>query len=108
MPDLMQLTIFAGQVNTKFQASPGADQTVELELTGATDLGSTARHEQFSLSFRGPLDAYLPQRMYRLEHGVLGSLDLFLVPVGRATSGFSYEAVFNRLVELTETKETVL
>jgi hypothetical protein len=35
--------------------------------------------------------------MYRMEHDVLGALDLFLVPIARDEDGFQYEAVFNRL-----------
>jgi len=51
--------------------------------------------ERFSLFFTGPVDRYLPQQVYFIEHERMGAFELFLVPVGRDESGFRYEAVFN-------------
>jgi hypothetical protein len=48
----------------------------------------------FSLTFEGPHEPVLPQRIYRLGHAQLGSLELFLVPVARSATGLHYEAVF--------------
>lgn len=48
----------------------------------------------FSLTFEGPPEPVLPQRIYRLEHPALDPLDLFLVPVARTATGLHYEAVF--------------
>lgn len=98
--DLAHLNVQAlvAQLNTLFQAQPEEGQAVMLELIRTVDLGSTPRHEQFSILFRGPLDHFLPQRTYQLTHAVLGSFALFLVPVGREAEGFLYEAIFNRLV----------
>ena len=48
----------------------------------------------FSLTFEAPPEPPLPQRIYRLQHAQLGSLDLFLVPVARSATGLHYEAVF--------------
>jgi hypothetical protein len=48
----------------------------------------------FSLLFLGPSDPVLPQRIYRLEHESIGPLEIFMVPVSRAESGTTYEAVF--------------
>ena len=50
--------------------------------------------EPFSLTFLGPRQPLLPQRMYRLDFGQLGRLEIFIVPVGRDSSGTKYEAVF--------------
>jgi hypothetical protein len=36
----------------------------------------------------------LPQRIYRLEHAELDTLELFLVPIAQDASGTRYEAVF--------------
>lgn len=54
--------------------------------------------ECFSLFFRGPASADLPQATYRLEHASLGEFRLFLVP-GRdeQTGSVVYEAVVNHL-----------
>lgn len=83
---------------TGFRVARAPGQNVAIELAAATDLGSTARQERFSVLFRGPLDAFLPQQTYPVEHPVLGAFDLFLVPVARDAKGFQYEAIFNRLV----------
>jgi len=48
----------------------------------------------FSLEFLGPGAPILSQRIYQLEHPVLGILEIFLVPLGREPGGVRYEAVF--------------
>lgn len=50
-------------------------------------------HECFSLLFRTPENVHLQQGTYPLEHPTLGTVDLFLVPLGRGLC----EAVFNQL-----------
>jgi uncharacterized protein DUF6916 len=84
-------------LNTKFrmQLDSGA---VELELISVTDLSSSARNEQFSAVFRGPVDGPLYQTIFNLEHETLGSFALFLVPIGKDQNGIEYEAVFNRFI----------
>ena len=49
----------------------------------------------FSLVFLGKDPRVLPQRLYRLEHEELGTLTIFLVPVGKDAEGVLYQAVFN-------------
>jgi hypothetical protein len=49
----------------------------------------------FSLIFVGRDSRVLPQRLYRLEHGELGDMTIFLVPVGKDEQGVRYQAVFN-------------
>jgi hypothetical protein len=56
--------------------------------------GSPDRRLQFSLIFIGPPGVHLPQQIYALEHAVLGSLELFLVPLGPEPRGQRYEAAF--------------
>jgi len=58
---------------------------------------NTDRVESFSLLFRGPISPFFPQAIYRLHHEKLGTMDLFLVPMGPDRDGMRYEAVFNRL-----------
>jgi hypothetical protein len=77
-----------------------ADDDVDVELLEVDEVGvgsgappQTAR-APFSIVFLGPRDPLLPQRIYRLEHEELGTLDLFLVPIGRDDAGVRYEAVF--------------
>jgi len=49
----------------------------------------------FSLIFLAKDPRVLPQRLYRLEHDGMGTLSIFLVPVGKDASGVRYQAVFN-------------
>jgi len=54
------------------------------------------RPDPFSMVFRGPKDFFLEQRMYTLEHEVMGTLEgLFLVPIDEDERGFYYEVIFN-------------
>jgi hypothetical protein len=79
---------------------------VELILSEVTDLGprpgvgNPGRDRTFSLIFRGGLlgpekNLYLAQRTYKLEQEDLGSLEIFLVPIGPDKAGMRYEAIFN-------------
>ena len=36
----------------------------------------------------------MPQRIYPLVHETLGSLELFIVPIGPREGGMVYEAIF--------------
>ena len=99
MPDIFTLEMFEGLLNTKFQMHYGNSQSAELELVTAMDVGSSQRQKQFSLVFKGPLEAPIAQGIYRVDHETLGNLDLFLVPISRDQGGVCYEAVFNRVVE---------
>jgi hypothetical protein len=67
---------------------------LELVEVLGNGLQGRARREQFSLRFRGPASPALVQRIYRLEHATLGTLEIFLVPIQRDASGMIYEAVF--------------
>jgi hypothetical protein len=99
-----RLTIgdFSGRVGEAFAIRLSADRAMPVELVEArplgTDVGPAAAggHPRvpFALLFRGPLTPVLPQRIYRLEHDVLGSYDLFLVPIGPDGGGMGYEVIF--------------
>jgi hypothetical protein len=52
---------------------------------------STAPADPFCLVFEGNRDLNLEQRIYTVQSKELGTLELFLVPIGRGV----YEAVFN-------------
>lgn len=67
---------------------------VDVELRGLQP--HAPRVEPFSLVFAGPPEPRLVQRTHRLEHEVLGTLEIFLVPIGQDPSGgILYEAAFN-------------
>jgi hypothetical protein len=94
---------FARYKNQEFRIHDASDSTESLiaELIEVTELGTTnasgkgeATRRPFSIIFRGPADQILPQRTYRVEHEAMGSLDVFLVPIGPDDRGMRYEAVF--------------
>ncbi|MES2550055.1 MAG: hypothetical protein V4630_10210 [Pseudomonadota bacterium] len=59
----------------------------------------TARFTSFSLVFAAPAGITVESRIHQLAHGKLGTLDLFLSPVGRAGKEHEYlEAVFSQRV----------
>lgn len=104
MPDLGSLTAadFAEQLTTVFRLQTGAE-TLPIELvevrraTYADDPAAVApagRREPFNLLFRGPRSPYARQGTHRLEHDRLGTLEIFLVPLGPDATGMRYEAVF--------------
>jgi hypothetical protein len=99
MTDIFTVESFSEHANTEFRMHYGQSQTADLKLESVNDLNSTPRQIQFSLVFRGPLDAPIRQGLYRVDHEKLGPLDLFLVPISKDKDGVRYEAVFNRFVE---------
>src|SRR5436853_6297021 len=84
-------------VGTKFHIAAGHHE-IDLLLVkvGKVMESEAARLDRnpFSLFFLGPADPYLPQRMYPLRHEALGTLEIFIVPVGKDPKGYPYEAVF--------------
>ena len=89
---------FGPLVGDRFALDAGEEGNVELELTAAVPSRNPApegaRHP-FTLTFVGPSEPLLPQRIYRLGHPDLGALEIFIVPIGRDEAGTTYEAVFS-------------
>jgi hypothetical protein len=68
---------------------------LELTLVEVKRLGTALRPGgAFSLLFVAPAGPFLPQDTYRLTHPKLGTLDVFLVPIGPTQGGNGYQAVF--------------
>jgi hypothetical protein len=68
---------------------------IALRLTEVRNLGQAIRAGgAFSLEFVEPAGQLLPQAIYSLEHPTLGTLEMFLVPLGPSANGMRYEAVF--------------
>jgi hypothetical protein len=99
MAEGFTLEMFAPHAGSKFMMQNRNAGTMELELESVADLGSSARHIQFSMIFVGPQDAPLEQMTYRLDHTALGPIDLFLVPIGKDGTAVRYEAIVNRSVD---------
>lgn len=88
---------FAGQLGTGFTLMHPA-RPVHLELIEVDGLSTDPGNEDsFSLIFVAPGHEYLPQATYTLEHDVMGSLPIFLVPVQQDARGIHYQAIFNRM-----------
>lgn len=72
--------------------------TLPVTLVEVTNLreaqGAGRLSRQFSLVWRGPTGARLPQKIYTVTHPQLGAMELFLVTIGSDDAGMRYEAVF--------------
>jgi hypothetical protein len=104
MLDHLTVGDFIGHMNATFRVNMGSGEVIDLELIEAKTIGEGARpasagmrQQPFSLIFRGPRDPMLPQRIHPVEHPTLGSLTIFLVPIGPEgdPTGLHYQAVFN-------------
>lgn len=88
---------FEPRLNERFPLAVDSGEPIELELIAVETKGSAApegMRQAFSLVFRGPKELDLPQQTFALSNETLGSLVLFLVPVGADDMGMLYEAVF--------------
>ena len=90
---------FSKHVNTSFRVNLDAEAPVDLELIEVKGYmknpGDHDGMERFSVFFKGAGKPFLPQRTYSLSSEGMGTIDLFLVPIGPDGDGFRYEAVFN-------------
>jgi hypothetical protein len=76
-------------------AGAAAATELELKLVEVKRLGEAVRPGgAFSLLFVSAQGPFLPQAIYPLMHPKLGTLELFLVPIGPMDGGKGYEAVF--------------
>lgn len=90
--------MFSENVNSKFLIFPEGSEALEAELVEFKEIDQSPRQEQFSVMFRGPLNAFLTQGIYRMEHDKIGTFNIFLVPIRKEQDGLYYEAAFNRLL----------
>jgi hypothetical protein len=88
---------FEGRKGERFLVSCSDGPPATLELVEATESSRPGgrgpegqQRLQFALLFEGVGGPPLPQGIHGLEHAELGTVDLFLVPVGPG----QYEAVF--------------
>ena len=97
--DTLEQADFARHLATGFRLRRPEGEVLELTLVEATLHPhlphSPGRRRGFSLVFRSPSPVPLAQGVYGLDHDEMGSLELFLVPIGPREGGMCYEAVFN-------------
>lgn len=89
---------FAPHVDEVFTVQLEDGSQCELRLTEATERKSSSgapRQDPFSLVFCGARELQLPQRIYNMEHSVLGTLPLFLTPIMPDQTSTYFESIFN-------------
>lgn len=94
-PAQLTLEAFRPAVGQAFTVSDEGGAKVELILAEAAEVGAGPHAPAFSLLFHGPADPLMPQATYRFEHGSLGTMEIFIVPLGRDEHSAVYEAVFS-------------
>jgi hypothetical protein len=95
-PDLATLRIddFTPHRDAVFDMQ-SPDGEVPLKLVKVDPVGDSGRAGgAFSLLFVGPKGASLPQAIYPVKHPTLGTLEIFLVPIGPLSGGNGYQAIF--------------
>jgi hypothetical protein len=98
----LQSSDFAPYLNQSFRIHVESAEPLQAELVEVTEKGSEVAGEKesserktFSVVFRCVKDKQFVQKIYSVEHDKMGSLELFLVPIGPDEKGMLYEAVFN-------------
>jgi hypothetical protein len=95
-PDLATLRLddFAPHRDAVFEMQSPAG-VVPLKLVKVDPAGESGRAGgAFSLLFTAPSGPWLPQAIYPVQHPTLGTMEVFLVPVGPESGGNGYQAVF--------------
>jgi hypothetical protein len=101
MLDKLTVEDFRPAVGQPFALDLDGNGTLALELTAAATHDPDASpadaegvRSPFTLTFKGPEDPVLPQRIYRLTHDSVGPLEIFIVPIAQDADGTTYEAIF--------------
>lgn len=92
-PSVDQFAPLVGQVFAVGDEAAGPSLTL-ISAAPIASPGASSR-PGFSLLFRGVGSGELPQSTYILVHAALGSLAIFLVPLGLDGQDLLYEAIFN-------------
>lgn len=101
MKPLEQLTgsDFRPYLNTTFTIRFERLDPIPLDLVSVTETGPKPwpeARQPFTLHFLGPVSSqYLLQHIYALDHPTMGTLEMFLVPLGPEQGRMRYEAVFS-------------
>jgi hypothetical protein len=94
--DLAALAIgdFSPHLDAVFDMQ-AADGVVPLKLAKVDPVGDSGRAGgAFSLIFTAPKGTPLPQAIYPVKHPVLGTMEIFLVPIKPTQDGSGYQAIF--------------
>src|SRR5512135_2734514 len=94
--DLSALAIghFTPHLGESFELTT-ANGSLPLKLVRIDRAGESGRPGgAFSLLFAAPEGPWLPQSIYPVAHHAVGTMEIFLVPVGRLEGGNGYQAIF--------------
>ena len=98
MIESLQSTDFQSQLDQLFCICLDDATAIDMQLVGVTELGTASRtgfRNPFSLHFLGPVSPqYLPQHTYQMVNEKLGTIDIFVVPLGAEAGRMRYEAIF--------------
>lgn len=72
---------------------------IKLKFFEISEKKETAQTILFSLYLKSPIDVFLGQKIYNLQHEKYGEGSLFIVPIRQDGDGIVYESVFNRFSE---------
>lgn len=97
MTERLELSTFEPCVGDAFRLEFADHPPVDLTLVEAAP-GPWQREDgervAFRLEFTGPAEPLLEQRTYRMQHDGLGTIEIFIVPIGRDEKAATYEAIF--------------
>ncbi len=94
--DLAAISIddFKPHLGSQFDVQ-AAGGTVAMKLLRIDPAGESGRKGgAFSLIFAAPRGPWLPQAIYPMRHAALGTMEIFLVPIGSLGEANGYQAVF--------------
>ena len=98
MSELLKSADFQSQLDQVFSIRLDDATTIDLQLVSVKELGAasgTGTRAPFSLHFLGPVSQqYLQQHTYQIVNETLGTLDIFIVPLGAEAGRMRYEAIF--------------
>lgn len=79
-----------------FRLENAKSEVVDLTLDKVSGFGQRqgAVREAYSLLFTGPMNPVFQQGIFTINHRGMGTLDIFLVPIGPDSKGMRYEAIF--------------
>jgi hypothetical protein len=90
----LQIGDFTGHLGAGFELQADGG-TVPLKLAKVDPAGNSGRAGgAFSLILVAPQGPWLQQGIYPVTHPSLGVMEIFLVPIGPASGGNGYQAVF--------------
>ena len=102
MLETFTITTFSEQEGSTFRLFLVSDEALDATLLQVTALSAKGpsgkelprKRTPFSLIFRVPALERFEQKIYKIEHPVIGTFDLFLVPIGYDPEGYRCQAIF--------------